>query len=145
MKHFKKVCFFLLLITVALQAQEIPEKAMKSITADELFKHLKYLASDEMRGRNTPSPELDKAADYIANEFRSYGLKPLDPEGDFLQKSNCFQIDLDMAETSDGIPNKLAVIENGIKKSYKIKNDFTPYQHITNGEITAPVVFAGYG
>jgi hypothetical protein len=35
------------------------------------------LASDEMRGRKTGSPEIDKAADFIAAEFKKAGLQPL--------------------------------------------------------------------
>ena len=34
-----------------------------------------FLASDEMRGRKNGSAEIDKAAEFIANEFKNYGLK----------------------------------------------------------------------
>lgn len=39
-----------------------------------------------MGGRNTPSPGLDKTADYIAREFRRFGLKPGGDSGTFLQR-----------------------------------------------------------
>src|SRR6266571_1262094 len=45
---------------------------------ERYLNHIKYLASPEMRGRETGSPELEKAAQYIAGQFRSAGLKPLD-------------------------------------------------------------------
>src|SRR5258706_5174893 len=35
-----------------------------------------YLASDELKGRGDGSPELDNAADYIAEQFRLAGLSP---------------------------------------------------------------------
>ena len=39
---------------------------------------IKYLASDELRGRATGSPELEKAAAFIAGKFREFGLEPVD-------------------------------------------------------------------
>ena len=42
---------------------------------------LEYLASDEMAGRNTPSPELERAADQIAVWFKKAGLEPLKVKG----------------------------------------------------------------
>ncbi len=36
-----------------------------------------FLASDEMRGRKAGSPEIDKAAAFIADEFKKAGLQPL--------------------------------------------------------------------
>jgi hypothetical protein len=50
----------------------------KAITSDIIRKDIFFLASDSMKGRNTPSPELDIAANYIASEFKSYGLQPVD-------------------------------------------------------------------
>lgn len=44
-----------------------------------------FLASDEMRGRKTGSPEIDKAADFIAAEFKKAGLQPL-AGGTYLQE-----------------------------------------------------------
>ena len=41
-----------------------------SVTAAEVEAHLSFLASDEMRGRNTGSPEIDIAANYIATQFK---------------------------------------------------------------------------
>ncbi len=35
-----------------------------------------FLASDEMRGRKAGSPEIDRAADFIASEFKKSGLEP---------------------------------------------------------------------
>src|SRR6185437_10569930 len=40
--------------------------------------NIKFLASPEMRGRESGSPELEKAAQYIAAQFKSDGLKTLD-------------------------------------------------------------------
>lgn len=42
----------------------------------EIQKHLSILTSDEMQGRETGTPGLEKSADYISNYFKSEGLKP---------------------------------------------------------------------
>ncbi|MFO0046155.1 MAG: M28 family peptidase [Armatimonadota bacterium] len=51
--------------------------------AEELKKDVFYLADDKLKGRGTPSPELDMAADYIAERFKSFGLKPGNGESFF--------------------------------------------------------------
>ena len=56
-------------------AQLTPDSLAKTITAEDLKKHLVFIASDSMRGRNTGSPEQRLAAKYIADKFESYGLK----------------------------------------------------------------------
>ncbi|HEY7712123.1 MAG TPA: hypothetical protein VIG57_19085, partial [Candidatus Entotheonella sp.] len=44
--------------------------------ADELLRHVKYLASTELTGRGVDTPGIKLAADYIAAEFARYGLRP---------------------------------------------------------------------
>jgi len=46
--------------------------------------YITYLSSDQMKGRKTPSPQLDKAAKYIAFEFKSFGLETV--KGSYYQK-----------------------------------------------------------
>ncbi|HQV54669.1 MAG TPA: hypothetical protein PLX17_04095, partial [Chitinophagaceae bacterium] len=45
------------------------------INAKEVERIERVLASDEMRGRKTFSPEIDIAADFIAAEFKAAGLQ----------------------------------------------------------------------
>ena len=49
------------------------------------LKHLKYLASDALLGRGNGTPELDRAAEYIAGEFGKSGLQPAGDPGSFFQ------------------------------------------------------------
>ncbi len=46
------------------------------ISADSMKGHLSFLASDLLEGRATPSRGLDLAAEYIAAQFRRYGVAP---------------------------------------------------------------------
>ena len=47
-----------------------------AISTDNLRSHLQFLSSDEMRGRANGSAELERAADYIAQQFEQAGLEP---------------------------------------------------------------------
>jgi hypothetical protein len=65
-----------LLLVSATFAQKNPvAEISKLITRSEAEAHLAFLAADEMRGRDTGSPELDIAANYIATQFKILGLK----------------------------------------------------------------------
>ena len=50
--------------------------AAATITADDMRERIGFLASDALRGRDTPSPGLDTAAAWIAREFQRLGLEP---------------------------------------------------------------------
>ena len=46
---------------------------------------LRFLASDELKGRSSTRPEIYIAARYISEEFRSFGLKELEGQPDYFQ------------------------------------------------------------
>lgn len=108
----------------------------KTISEALLQKYIFYLASDSLMGRDTPSPGLDSAAVYIANEFKRYGLRPIN--------ESYFQT-VKMGKISLGKENHLNTRIKGKEKKYEIKNDFTPFEMTANKEVNAPVVFVGYG
>ena len=55
------------------------------VKAEELKGWINYLASDEMRGRANGSPEMKTAADWLSGKFKEYGVKPILPEGGYIQ------------------------------------------------------------
>ncbi|HEU0300096.1 MAG TPA: M20/M25/M40 family metallo-hydrolase [Longimicrobium sp.] len=63
-----------------------PAAAAATITADEMREHIAYLASDALRGRDTPSPGLDSAAAYLVREFQRLGLQDGVGNGTFIQR-----------------------------------------------------------
>ncbi len=87
-KHLIKIGFLgLLLIASACNStQNTSEKnTVNSPTLDvsnlevstqNLKENLVYLASDELKGRNTGSPGIEKAAKFIENKLKKYGVKP---------------------------------------------------------------------
>ena len=69
-----------------LQSPASVQQAVQSITPEDIRRRIGVIADDSMRGRDTPSPELEKVAAYIASEFRRMGLKPGGDNGTFLQR-----------------------------------------------------------
>lgn len=65
---------FLLFAASVASAQDIN----KIITKDYVDHLIKTLSSDEMQGRRTFTPGIDKAATFIESEFKKIGLKPLE-------------------------------------------------------------------
>src|SRR3954466_7518533 len=62
------ICFCCLLI-------EYSYCQADTISKDEVKRIIGFLASDKMKGRGNFTPELQKAADFIANEFRRDSLR----------------------------------------------------------------------
>lgn len=91
----KLVCSALIVAVVVpwLNAQQVARRkktipaalaaALNRISASSLRGHLSFIASDALEGRNTPSPGLDLAAEYIAAQFRRAGLEPAGDDGYF--------------------------------------------------------------
>lgn len=126
----RSVCLSLLLVSSALSAAD-------EINPERYLAHVKYLASDELQGRLTGSPELEKAASYIAHQFHSAGLKTLG--GSYMQE---FSV---TAHTSLGADNRLELVVAQQVRQLLERRDFLPLNLSTNGETVGPLVFAGYG
>ncbi len=73
---------------VAAQQEErirLAEAAAGGIIASEIARDVGYLASDELRGRATPSPGLDSASAYIARILAELGIRPMGDDGSYFQ------------------------------------------------------------
>ena len=65
------------LAVVAAMPTAADNRAGEALSADVIRKQIEYLASDELRGRGSGEPGNEKAARFIAEEFRRAGLKPI--------------------------------------------------------------------
>ena len=72
----KKISVLLLLLIAITSCNKKPKEV--TIAPETVKKHLYTLASDEMEGRKTGTPGIEKAAKYIENEFKRIGLKTYD-------------------------------------------------------------------
>lgn len=64
----------------------------KIITKDYVDHLIKTLSADDMQGRRTFTPGIDKAASFIEKEFAAIGLKPLDGEKGYRQTFYKYQL-----------------------------------------------------
>ena len=103
------------------------------ITADELRDHVTYLAGDDLKGRKAGKTGGRKAAEYIREQFRNYGLELMMDDG--FQK-------FELINAAEAGPKNMMKV-NGDKA--EAKNDFIPVSFSANSKHSAEVVFAGYG
>ncbi len=61
--------------------ETVPE-TVKSITGKEIGGHLRFLASDLMRGRETATPEVRLAGEYLAGHLFASGAEPMGDRDD---------------------------------------------------------------
>ena len=82
---------YLVLPLILLSVFGYPQSAIvkqinQVITPGEALEPLRYLASDELKGRSTRRPEIEIAAKYIADFFRQSNVKSLQEAQDYFQR-----------------------------------------------------------
>jgi Zn-dependent M28 family amino/carboxypeptidase len=118
------------------------QKAMNAIDAEKIRATVKYLSDDALQGRGTGQKGGDMAADWIAVQFKSYGLLPAGDEGTYFQQVNFFGV------TTDARHTRFAFVpKSGPEMVLKFADDYvaTDQTHSQKSEIDAPIVFVGYG
>jgi len=99
---------------------------------------IKYLASGDLKGRLTGSPELEKAAAFISGKFQEFGLQPADGKSYYqpFQATTGARL---------GLTNRFRFTEAGQVTALGFPQDFIPLYFSPSAKIAAGVVFAGYG
>ncbi len=120
---------------IAVQPVRSAESAVADLSAARYLERVTYLARDEMKGRGDGSPELDQAADYIASQFRTFGLKAAGDDHTYFQN---FEL---TTGANFGSKNQLQLSGENLR----INEDFVPIAFSNTAEFEGPVVFAGYG
>ncbi len=111
-----------------------PSTFAKTITTDDMKKHLYIVASKEMEGRETATPGQKKAAAYIESQFQSMGLTPGN-NGSYQQHYGVYQ---------DSLINT-SIEVNG--KMFELDKDFSLNigQSSTSTYRFSEIVFVGNG
>src|SRR6187399_488164 len=132
-----RLLFVLALFTGIVWAAPAGDYPAPKFDPQRYLAHIKVLASPDMKGRGSGSPELNKAAEYIARQFKAAGLKPIDGKS-YLQTFNV------TSSAHLGKHNSLSYVA-GDKKTVAKTAQFSPLNFSSSGEFTGKVVFAGFG
>ncbi len=108
-------------------------EAAKRVTAEQLKTDLYYVASDEMQGRDTPSPGLDMTAQYIADRLKSLKLKPAGDPGSYFQTIKMRSENVDPSKTGAALRGR----------AYNFGQDFLVAP--ATGRAAGSLVYAGHG
>lgn len=140
MTNLKKLVFIYILVSSSfIIAQNDIDKVRNSeITKEEVYEHIKYLASDKLEGRFPGTTGGTLAMDYISKEFKTYGLTPYG-DSSYIQP---FDMITDLQLGKD---NTLKLIKNDNSNNYKVEKDWIPLGYSSNGEMSGELVFLGYG
>lgn len=106
------------------------------ITTVALREDLTYIASDELAGRDTPSPGLEKAAEYIEQNLRRLGIEPAGERGTYRQTVPLEQYRRDPSATDAQFA--------GRDLTYA-KDYITPENPILAGTASGALVYVGSG
>jgi hypothetical protein len=112
--------------------------ATANIDPNVYLDDVKFLASPELRGRATGSPELEKAGAFIAARFKEFGLKPADGKGYY----QAFTVTTDARL---GKANRFHFTDAGHTTVLHFPEDFVPLNFSSAGKLSGAVVFVGYG
>src|ERR1700730_18162283 len=129
-----KRCTFLALGLLAVSAVAAADSADPKRYLDDI----KALTTPAMEGRGDGTPGLTKAATLIEQRFRALGLQPAG-------KNSSLQPFTAITGAKLKENNRLEILNSAAKKELKLNQDFVPFSFSSSGEISGPVVLAGYG
>lgn len=157
MRNKKFFCLILLLffaylitqVTSPVQAQqkklteeELLLQTLHSISSHRLFEYVKELCSEKYAGRLTGTAEYKACAEWVASLFHKWGITPAQKEGSYLQEFPIpYTLVFKDCEAYLHVPYKDSVI----KKHYRYEDEFIPGSTSGSGEVTAEVIYIGYG
>lgn len=117
----------------------------ETITADFLKTHLSVLAHDSLQGRDTGTPGLKKAANYLAKFYESIGLQPKGGNGTYFQP---FELDATVTDSlvyktyrTEGTDTLLA--DHSVEAENAISKFVRGFGGA--GSIKGEIVFGGFG
>ncbi|HYQ86874.1 MAG TPA: M28 family peptidase [Bacteroidota bacterium] len=133
----------LLVLVMAGCAPPANEFTSPEITSQELREHVRYLASDELKGRRAGEEGNRQAAGYIAARFKQYALtapfQPRPGSSAYLQEFTF------VSSRRPGKKNSLRLTANSVSKDFTPERQYRTLSFSADTSLTAPLMFAGYG
>jgi hypothetical protein len=133
----KYLSIILIITTIIIQSLFAQVNSNPEITAAEIKEHISYFASDELKGRYTGTDECLKAAEYIEEEFHSYGLDPFFDDS----YKQVFPFIADVELTDD---NNLEITSGDDSFKPKLFDEFITISYSGKVSTKGSLVFAGY-
>jgi hypothetical protein len=133
--------------TVVLALAGATRAAPADFQPTALLEHIKFLSADELKGRDSGSAELERAADYVAQQFRAAGLRPGGVNDTFFQP---FEL---VAGLTVGDRNELSLTFGSRTTRFTLGTSYYPLAAPASDSPSTPsvslegvpLVFAGYG
>ena len=141
--------FFVILLALglisSLSSAELPKEVLEaknSIKGKKIVSHIDFLASKYCRGRETGDIGMDVASKYISTVLYGAGVEPAGDFGNYYQN-----VKLNSISLGENLYLNVEEIIGGVKivKRGKLEWDYLPIVFSAEKEISAKVVFAGYG
>ncbi|MGQ9618454.1 MAG: M20/M25/M40 family metallo-hydrolase [Candidatus Aminicenantia bacterium] len=115
---------------------------MHSISSHTLLNYVQELTSEKYGGRLTGTVEYEACAEWVASLLKKWNIEPLGDKGTYFQSYPLsYTIVKRGCELSLLIPYKNFFIT----KNYRYEDEFIPGATSGSGEVTAEVVYVGYG
>src|SRR5216684_2115308 len=128
-----------LALAFSLSAQQ-PAQPARHFDGHSWWAHVTFLAYDNLEGRETGSEGLRKAESYIIDQFTKAGLQPAGSDG-FYQPVKFISRQIVEKDSS------AMLVVSGKAEPLTLGDDayFTTRAELSSEEITAPLIFVGYG
>lgn len=129
----KVLVLSLLSLAVALHAQDDKARTIETVSQNTIKSHIGFLASDALKGRDTPSPGQEIAAEYIKSRFVEYGVS-------FVEGMDSYFQEVPMKLSKPASAGSVTLSGN----TFILNEDFI-LMNGENGDLEGTIVFAGYG
>lgn len=135
-----KGLLWITLVSVCLRlAAASHDEAVRSLTTNDLLRHVTVLSSDEFEGRAPATRGEELTVKYLIDQLRSYGIQPGNPAGSYVQKVPLVGVtsEIEAKLRLRGQPQDLSQPAEAVLSCLR----FEPEIAVTNSEL----VFVGYG
>jgi hypothetical protein len=123
-------------------AEEKLLASLHSISSHTLLDYVRELASEKYGGRLTGTEEYNACAGWVASLLQKWGIAPAGDNGGYLQ---AFPNPYTLVYKDCAVYLHLPVSKDEVKKYYRYEDEFIPGGTSGSGEVTAEVIYVGYG
>ena len=123
------------------------QKVAKAVQPAAVEAHMQYLADDKLEGRKPGTRGYELAAQYVEKQFRTLGFTPMGQGGTYRQKVPLRRAIVREAGSSMMLTRQSSdgVVGASERMTYGKNYIFSPQFSQTTSQVSAPVVFVGFG